>query len=323
MYTSPPASAVDRAHVGLLLEVARRYWEAGQSQAEIAAAVGFSRPSVSRLLAEARRRGVVSITIGHPLERLARTEARLKQRYGLKQVRVADATTSPDEVFRCAAALLAEACADDSLIVVSNGRAVAGTVAAMPQLRRPRAKVVQMIGALGRDNPLTDSPEVCRSLAERLDGSFHALAVPLVLSSPEIAAQMRREDQIAATLALGGRADIALVGVGAVQVGHSGHIFDSYETPADARALARAGAVAHICGHHVTGAGEHMRTPICARTLSIEPERLRRVPLSIGVAHGLDKVEAIKAVIAGRFISALVTDRFTAESLLGGAPPPR
>lgn len=60
------ATSDERAHVALLLEVARRYWEQGQSQADIAGAVGYSRPTVSRLLTEARARGVVQIRVSHP-----------------------------------------------------------------------------------------------------------------------------------------------------------------------------------------------------------------------------------------------------------------
>jgi len=137
-----------------------------------------------------------------------------------------------------------------------------------------------------------------------------------VLSSASIAAQMREEEQIAATLALGGRADVALVGVGAMHVGRSGHIFDSYETPELAEALTKAGAVGHICGHHVAADGTHIVTPLCRRTISVDPERMKTIPLVIGVAWGPEKVDALRAVMRGHLISALVTDQFTAERLL-------
>jgi len=46
----------DRERLQLLLRVATLYWIEGESQADIAVELGYSRPQISRLLAEARRR---------------------------------------------------------------------------------------------------------------------------------------------------------------------------------------------------------------------------------------------------------------------------
>lgn len=59
-----------------------------------------------------------------------------------------------------------------------------------------------------------------------------------------------------------------------------------------------------------------MRTELCDRTISIDIERLKRIPLVIGVAWGAPKTPAIRACLVGRLISALVTDQSTAEALL-------
>ena len=48
-----------RADVEILLRVSRMYYEQGLMQSEIAARIGYSRPHVSRLLAQARERRVL------------------------------------------------------------------------------------------------------------------------------------------------------------------------------------------------------------------------------------------------------------------------
>lgn len=111
-------------------------------------------------------------------------------------------------------------------------------------------------------------------------------------------------------------ADIALVGVGAVANMRSGHIFDSYIEPPIAHEIMERKAVGHICGHHISADGQHVHTSLCDRTISIDFERLQRIPLVIGVAWGEIKVPAIRACLTGKLISALVTDRTTAEELL-------
>lgn len=319
--TSPRRSQTsdERKQTALLLEVARRYYMDGESQAEIAEAVAFSRATVSRLLAEARRVGVVQIRIGHPLERVLSIEKALMQNFGLKQARVADpAETSSiqSEVARCAADLVIENSSENVVLSISNGLAVTATVDAMPQLTWPRSRAVQMIGSVGESDMLMDSPETCRRMSRKLGGTFHPLPAPLVVSDASVAQALRRDNQISATLELGARADLALVGVGATSDGHSGLILQPYESPDMVRTILATGSVAHISGHHIAANGDHVRTDLCDRTIAVDIERLRDIPLVIGVAWGDRKVKALKAAIRGGFISALVTDRSTAISLL-------
>lgn len=313
------ASSSSRDHVELMLKVARLYYEDERTEAQIAREIGYSRPTVSRLLKEARRTGVVHITISHALEHLQQLEGQIKERYGLKYARVAEVKpheTNEQVVPRYAAALFMELCRPDSLITVSNGRAVAATVREVPVCDWPKSNVAQMIGALSPSNPMTDSPDICRQLAARLGGTFTDLPVPMILSNAGIAASMRKEKQIAATLALGGGADVAIVGIGAATEQRLGHIFDAYVDNATVQEMHRRGVVGHICGHLIDADGRHVTGDLCKRTISIDLERLRRIPLVIGVAWGQVKLQAIRACMLGHYISALVTDQATAEALL-------
>mgnify|MGYP002737934942 CR=1 FL=1 len=318
-------TAAERKQAALLLEVARRYYVQGQSQAEIAQAVSFSRPTVSRLLASARRRGVVKIQISHPLERVLSIEEDLVRTFGLKQARVADpidASAAQQAIARYAADLVVENSSEDVVLSVSNGLAVTATVDAMPPLVWPRSRAIQMIGSVGESDLLLDSPETCRRMARKLGGSFHPLPAPLIVSDETVAESLRSNNQISTTLELGARADIALVGVGATTEGRSGLILRSYETPDMVQELMDSDSVAHLCGHHISSSGEHVWTRLCPRTIAVDIERLREIPLVIGVAWGEHKVRALTAAMRGKFISALVTDRATALRLLDLAVRP-
>ena len=96
---------------------------------------------------------------------------------------------------------------------------MAATIRALPPLDYPRAHVTQMLGSLSSANSLTDSPEICRMMAERLGCAYSLLPAPLIMGSAEVAQAVRSEKLIAMTLALGNRADIAIVGVGAIRQG--------------------------------------------------------------------------------------------------------
>lgn len=308
-----------RNHIELVLKIARMYYTDNLTQAQIAAQIGYSRPTISRLLSESRDRGMVRIEIGHPLERLMQLEDALVRRYGLKCARVAQVNPGQDPstiVPRYAAALLTEKSSPDSLITVSNGRAVAATVREVAIQDWPKSNVAQMVGALSPSNPMTDSPDICRMLAERLGGTVTTLHVPMILSSAHIAAAMRQEPQIATALALGGGADVALEGVGATEGDRLSPVFDAYVTPHMVKEIRAQGAVATVCGHFIDAQGRLVCSELSDRIISVELDRLKRIALVIGVAWGQEKVKAIKACLVGGYISALATDQATAESLL-------
>ena len=298
-----------RQHIEKLIRVSQMYYDEGLNQSQIAGEVGYSRSSVSRMLTEARETGIVQITIGHPLQRLQSLEENLRNKYGLKTVRVAysyDDSIASTLVPQCAAQLLVENLKPDSLIVTSTGTPMAATIRALPQ----------MLGSLSSANSLTDSPEICRMMAERLGCAYSLLPAPLIMGSAEVAQAVRSEKLIAMTLALGNRADIAIVGVGAIRQGHSGRIFHSFEDAAVARELQEKGVVGHICGHHIDMHGNHVRTSLCERTISIDFERFRDIPLVIGVAWETWRARALHACLVGGLMSALATNQGMAELLL-------
>ncbi len=308
-----------REHIELMLKVARMYYEHNSTQSEIAKEIGFSRPTVSRLLQESRERGIVVIKIQHPLELLMELEDALIKRFRLKCARVAQVQETQDPsvvVPKYAASLLIERSTPESLITVSNGRAVSATVREVPIHDWPKCNITQMVGALSPSNPMMDSPDICRILAARLGGAVTALHVPMILSSVEVARVMRNEPQIHAALALGGGADIALEGVGAVDERFPIPVFDSYVSSRMLRVLIAQGAVATVCGHFIDAEGKPVDSELSDRTISVDLERLRHIPLVIGVAWGSEKVSAIRACLKGGYLSALVTDQSTAEMLL-------
>src|SRR5438874_9697920 len=78
----------------LLRWVAELYYLQQQGQAEIAALIGVSVSKVSRLLAEARRRGIVTITVADSLAGRSELELELAAELGLRAVYIAPARVS-------------------------------------------------------------------------------------------------------------------------------------------------------------------------------------------------------------------------------------
>lgn len=307
-----------RGNVQLMLQVARLYYEEDLTQNQIAKIIGFSRPTVSRLLRHAKESGVVSIVISHPMERLFNMEEQLKAAFGLKHVRVTEVidTGVIESIGKAAASLISELGGNRKIIAVSNGRSIAATVLAMPPQHWENSTIVQMIGAVGNGLLMEDSPSVCRQFAMKVGATYAQMPVPLILDDPELAQLLRREEQIAASLTLASHADIALVGVGATSDSSAGRILDRYLDEATTKAIIDSGSVGHISGHHFDKDGRHVWTPLCDRTMALDLDSLKKVPYVVGVAGGPEKITAINAAIKGKYINCLVIDYQSARSLL-------
>lgn len=323
----PMSSPSARDDVQLLLRVARLYYEENWTQAQIADAVGYSRPSISRLLTQAREAGIVRITISHPLERILSIEARLKTALGLTAVRVTESSESDsfDHLGITAADLLVRVTSDGQVLAVGNGRSVAAVSRHVPDINRTHCTVVQMLGSLPGGPPSwgRDAPTVCHHIAKKLGATSARMAVPLIVDDPALLRPLMREEKVATTLALAARADVALVGVAGVDAYGEGNILAEYMTPPIQNAIRDGGAVGHILDHHYDATGAHVPTPLTPRTLALSLDELRAIPLVIGVASGPEKAGAIVAAARGGILNAVVTDYDTAKLMLERIAPRR
>ena len=311
-------------HVQQLVDVASRYYVDGASQADIAHEIHVSRPTVSRLLSEARDSGVVTIRIEHPMRRQSHLERQLIDRFGLTDAWVprVDSGLPTEAVARCAAVIVADTVRDDSVVAISNGTTLAELIAELeklPAARHRESIVVPMIGALGSDNLLVDGPDLCRRIADCLGGTYRILPTPLIVGAPRLAAALRTEVSIATTLSLASRADVAVVGIGTCDNTGSGRIFDGWMTRSINQRLLEQGAVGHIAGHHFDAQGRHIKSDLCERTIGIAPERLAEMPNVVAVVAGTNKVSAILGALRGGYIQSLVIDDETAARVLASA----
>ena len=135
------------------------------TQDQIASEIGYSRPSISRLLNQARKAGIVRVIVSHPLERLIHLEDNLSKLLPLKLVRVTDpgTTNSIEAIGHAGAELLIETTRDGQVIAMGNGRSVSSTAQHVPPIPRNRSTIVQLLGSIpgGKPGFGIDSPTIC------------------------------------------------------------------------------------------------------------------------------------------------------------------
>jgi len=308
----------DHPPTELLARVASMYYEEEMTQAHIARKLGYSRSMISRYLKEAKQLGVVEICIHHPLARRADLEKALRERFGLRYVRVLDHgmddyVRTLSNVGALAAQLLEELIRDDMTIGMSWGTGLAETVRACRPQQRRNVFVVQIIGAVGAANPVIDGAELARQLAYKCGGSYATLPAPLFVESEEVRKGLMRSRQVQEVFSLAERMDMALVGVGTVEKAFASLIRSGYLTSAQLDEFIMAGAVGDICALHFDAHGRWVNTPLQRCLVTIEPSILLRTPLRLGVAAGRAKARPILGALRSQLINLLVTDDLAAS----------
>lgn len=306
----------------LLATVADLYYIERCSQAEIANRLGYSRSAVSRLLSEAHERQLIEIRVNHPMQRDSQLEYALRSRFDLEAVYVAQrGFLAYDRMLmqlgRLAAGYLDEVVAESSIIGLSWGTAVYETVSALAPRRLRGVEVVQMIGGLGKGDPQIDGPGVAMALAERLGGRYYTLNAPLIVSDEQTRQSLLSSRVIQETIQLALRADLAVVGIGSVDMARSSLLRTGYLTAEELDVIGRTGAVGDICGTHFDTAGRILDIDVNRRLVGVSLSELCAAPCRIiAVAGGRLKALAIAGALRGQLIDVLVTDSNAAEQVL-------
>ena len=306
----------------LLAEIARRYYLRDQSQQEIADQLDLSRSNISRLLKEARRRGIVEIFIRHSLERDSQLERQLIDRFGLREVGVVqaipgDLQATIDQAATLASQLLDTFLADARLLGIAWGTTIYAIAHAFAPQRRYDVEVVQMMGGVGSSDPTIDGPAVAQRLAQALTGRYRYLHAPLIVDTPTIAQALLAERNIAETLSIAAQADVALVGIGAVEPSVSSLMRAGYLLPEEFHAIQAAGVVGDICARHFDIMGQPAAPEIDERLISISLDAIANIPVVIGVACGAAKAQAILGALNGGYLDVLIVDSDAAEIVVG------
>lgn len=305
--------------IELLIKVARLYYEEDISQVEIAKRLELSRPMVSRLLAEARRRKLVEIIVHYPWRNNPHLEAELNRVFGLRDSRVliADELNGTEilhGVGVLGAQLLEKYLKDGMTLAISRGTGVYSVVQELHPKPQLKIRTVQLQGAIG--DLLGDGSDLAHFTATRYSGEFHFIHAPLLLESRSATEALLQEPSIRETLALASQADIALVGIGSIDPKVSSLYRHGLVDLEDLQELAQAGIVGDVAGRYFDASGQMVDIEMNHRLVCTNLEDLRKIPIIIGVACGLPKVSAICAALKAHNVNMLVTDSAVAYRLL-------
>lgn len=311
---------MDSASQRLLYKVAKAYYEDKLTQKQIGDRFGLSRVKVNRLLARARDEGVVQIQVVLPESSQPDVERRLEESCGLIEAVVVDGSDSHEGLLRNlgegAAGYLRRVIGGGESVGITWGTSLYAMTEAMTQTAASAARVVQLLGGLGDPDADIHGAEIARRLSLLINARPRVLAAPGVVATPAVRRALLADPQVADTLELASRVDVAVVGIGTLDkhsvVLRSGTIL----SPEDIRRLKEKGVVGDIALRFFDRNGEPIDDELNNRILGITVEQLRALTRVVGVAGGPEKFKAICGAIRGRLVNVLVTDSGTAKRLI-------
>lgn len=304
----------------LLVHVAQLYYEQSLSQQRISELLGISRPTVSRLLEEARASGVVEITVHAPLETSPELSRRLREELGLREAVVAAGSHPYDRALgRCARAAgdLFLAVLDSGMTVgITWGRALREFCTRLPEQKHLfQVNVVQMIGCLGTGNPHLDGLELSLMLAKKLNGTFCNVYAPVYVDSELVQSYLHREPSVALAVQQSQRCDIVVSGIGSLTDPGGSLLSAGYYDRESLTRLRQAGAVGILQGRLLDREGREVDNP-GRYVVGADLEALRRAKWCIGVNAGASRTAETLAAVRSGCLNALVVDEPLAKELL-------
>jgi DNA-binding transcriptional regulator LsrR (DeoR family) len=297
------------------------YYVAGQTQHEIADALGVSRQVAQRLVALAIDSGLISVNISHPVGRCMELSARLSERYGLSLCQVVPSQGMESAGLNRAVAVagaevMAQFIRDEQplIIGVGSGRSLKAAIDELPDFERPQHSCVSLIGAIAADGSCTRY-DVPLWMAEKTQGRYFILPAPLFADSEQDRTLWCNHRIYRTVNEKASQADVTFLGIGTIGYQCPLHQ-DGFISAEEVERLAAANAVAEMLGHFIDSEGRRVASELDQRLTSVNLRQQPEKPV-IALAGGAEKHRAIRAALLGRWINGLVTDEESAQALLG------
>ncbi len=296
-----------------LYRAAQLYYEQGATQAEIAEQLQVSRPSISRMLSEARAQGIVEIRVHRPASSgMDDLRDRVQAKLGVDGVHLAPGDQSQrmgmglGPVARQALAGAGLRAGD--VLLLSSGE----TTYALAQQRLGHFSdvvVAPTVGGQAEPDPWHQTNEVVRAFAATSGGYPHYLFAPLMPSEALLSA-LQDDPGYRQISDDWSSAKVALIGVGAPPLSRKSI---AQSVPRSHPNLGR--AVGDVCLSFYDHEGDEVTFPGNDRMIRIPRDTLRAVPTRVAAAVGAQKAPSIIAAAKAGWFNVLVTDEATARAV--------
>lgn len=294
------------------------YFVEQMTQNEIADVLGVGRVTIVRMLAEARSRNEVKISIESELSEIVRLERALEKTFGLQQALVAP-LSAPDAdplpaISAKTGSFLSDTMKSGMRVGVGWGRTLFSSLPFISAKSLTDFKVISLLGGVGvvrRFNPA----EFAWRFAQIFQGDGYLIPTPAVVDSVETKIALVERCGLQEVFEMANVLDAVLLSVGGIA---SATTFSrgGFLREADREALLARGAVGDLLFHFFDRNGDLVDHPINSLVMSVNVDRLRKAPIRILTSGGEEKIEALLGAMTLVAPTILITDEESARRVL-------
>lgn len=302
----------------LVARICLYHFHDGQTQQQVADRVCLSRATINKVINEARRQGLVRISIDSPTAPCVELEARLRDKFRLRDVVVVPSPADEENVRHivgiATGEYISKALGKDEVLALAWG----GTVYAAAQSLAPRRNsgniVVSLSGGLPRSTVINPYDNAA-SFAKILDAQCYYMTAPMFADDETTQKALMRSTAIRAVIDKAAHADIALLTTTDLTpktwiIKHGAITRDTLKS------LLAAGSVGGVCDQYVDADGRVVDHEINRRSVAVPLAVIRKIPHLVLCAGGSFKVPIIRAALSANLAHSLITDEKAAEGLL-------
>ena len=298
-------------------------YEEGYTQTEIAKRLNISRVTLGRLLEEAKEDGMIKFEIVdvRGAMKTLQLEERLRQKFGLQDIKLVDCPNTDDDgttrkIASEAATYIEQIIHSDMKIGLTWGRTLNSMIENLsPNKAIKNLLVYTLVG--GSSQSVDFQPNVlAQHIIDKYGGRANILTAPFMCQSEELCAAIKQEPTISSILDASHNLDVTLVGIGEEPVRDADHLSDYPFDKPTINELVDARAAGDICGNFFTIDGHLCETTLKNRIVSIDITELPNHKQVIGIGGGEKKVNSILGALNGHYLHVIITDVQTAEKVL-------
>ncbi len=304
-----------------LLDVARLYYEDNLTQAEIARYVGLSRPTISRMLVDAKKYGLVKIYIADATADTSDIEQTLTELFSLQAVRVVPVTPGDDKLVlqamaRESALFAARFIAPNDCIGMAWGSTLYELAKNIPSLSFPDTRVVQLLGNIDSATVQSYAMEIIKTISSHL-GTEHAytLPCPIMVDNAIISDILLHDAKISQILQLARNCNKMFINL-ALPNQHSCLYRAGYISDADLAELQEVHSVGSFGCRFIDENGAICQPKLDARTIGVNLEDIRQAECVLACVANSKKAAVLHAALVGGYIDVLMVDSITAKLVL-------
>lgn len=293
----------------LMTKVVWCYYMEDMTQQAIADHLNITRMRVIKLLERARREKLIRFTLREDAFHQMEAHNKLAELYDLQYIILVPSVSNDINltVAKAAAMYLGDHMGDGDFINIGFGDTTAKT---LNNLYIPDNMSISLVSLTGGVKHYTSGPQSGVTKA-----NMYIVPAPFIASTPEFASAIKKETSVKDIFNLSSLAKFTVVGIGGLTE-NATVVKEGNMSTSDLLRLKADSAVGDILGYFVNKEGQSIDCDIYDRLISTSPDKLKEFPNVIAVAGGIEKAEAIDAVLRTGCINILIIDEDTANAII-------